>query len=97
MSSKSQVNKMSKKELLESLSYQQYQDTAMLNRFFIALARTANVSPEDLAKSFVDQAGNAEFASKLNAAIDALAVSAKTEPAETPQGDITTIEASAQE
>lgn len=75
---------MSKKEILQSLSYQQYQDTVMLNRFLITLARTLNVDPEVFAKNFVDQAGNAEFANKINAAIDTLAAAEQSAQVDAP-------------
>lgn len=71
MSSKSQLNKMSKKEILQSLVYQQQQDVSTINRMLVALARVLQVKPEDLAKNFVDQEGNRKFADELNSSMDA--------------------------
>jgi hypothetical protein len=64
--SKSSINQLSKRQILESLYQEQTQGNATLSRLFTALARTMNVNPEDLAKNFADQTGNHEFISKFN-------------------------------
>jgi hypothetical protein len=71
MSSKSQLNKMSKREILNSIMQQQYQDSATTHRLLISLARASGIKPEDLARHFVGQDANRDFASQLNTAIDA--------------------------
>lgn len=70
MSKSSQLNQMSKKQILDSLLYQQQQGTATVNRLLIALAQAAKISPEEMAKFFVEASSGQEFADKLNKAID---------------------------
>jgi len=70
MANKSQLNQMSKKQILQSLAYQQQSDYSTLNRMMVALARTAGVSPEDMARNFTDHEANSKFADSLNQALD---------------------------
>ncbi len=64
--SKAEINKLSKRQILESLYYEQSQSTATLSRFFTAIARTQGISPEDLAKNFSEDEANQEYVQKFN-------------------------------
>ncbi len=79
MAKKTQLNQMSKKQILQSLAYQQQQDYATINRMLVALARSLNVDPATLAKNFVDQEGNRSFAQNLNSSLDELYEKAEAE------------------
>ncbi len=85
MASKSQLNQMSKKQILQSLAYQQQQDSATMNRMLVAVARTVGVDPVQLAKNFVDQEENRKFAETLNSALDQEYSKVQESPA--PLGD----------
>ncbi|HYF05776.1 MAG TPA: hypothetical protein VEA59_06425 [Patescibacteria group bacterium] len=69
MSQRSQINQMSKREILQNLAHQQNQDVANINRLIIALALTLNADPKKLAECFVSLEGNQEYANKFNAAL----------------------------
>jgi hypothetical protein len=71
---------MSKKEILQSLAYQQQQDVATMNRMLVALARTLKIDPEEMAKNFVDQEGNRVFAEQLNTAMDKVFAATRPTP-----------------
>lgn len=71
MGKNSQLNQMSKKDILNSLLMQQNQSSATMNRLIVALAQAAKISPEEFAKFFVDSKAGQEYADKLNSAIDA--------------------------
>jgi len=62
----SELNKLSKRQILESLYYEQNQATATLSRFFTAIARLQGISPEDLAKAFAEDEKNQEYVQKFN-------------------------------
>lgn len=66
---KSQLNNMSKKEILQSLMYEQNQSNATLSRLITAAARTAGVDPEKLAQVFTEDKDNQEYVEKFNAAV----------------------------
>jgi len=62
----SELNKLSKRQILESLYYEQSQSTATLSRFFTAIARLQGITPEDLAKAFAEDEKNQEYVQKFN-------------------------------
>ena len=62
----SELNKLSKRQILESLYYEQNQATATLSRFFTAIARIQGISAEDLAKAFAEDEKNQEYVQKFN-------------------------------
>lgn len=62
----SDINKMSKRQILESLYYEQSQSTATLSRFFTAIARLQGIKPEDLAKAFAEDQANQDYVQKFN-------------------------------
>lgn len=66
---KSQLNNMSKKEILQSLMYEQNQSNATLSRLITAVARTANVDPEKLAEMFTQDKENQDYVEQFNAAV----------------------------
>ncbi len=66
---KSQLNNLSKRQILESLMYEQNQSNATLSRLVTAVARTAGVDAEKLAENFIDDKANQEFIDKFNAAV----------------------------
>jgi prolyl-tRNA editing enzyme YbaK/EbsC (Cys-tRNA(Pro) deacylase) len=66
---KSEINKLSKRQILESLYYEQSQSTATLSRFFTAIARHQGISPEDLAKAFSADEDNHQYVEKFNQAL----------------------------
>ncbi len=68
---KSQLNSMSKKEILQSIMYEQNQSNATLSRLITAVARTAGVDPQKLAEMFVDDKGNQEFIETFNLGVKA--------------------------
>ncbi len=67
--SKSDINKLSKRQILESLYYEQSQGNATISRLVTTLARVSKVSPEELAQAFADGSANQEFAQKFNQAL----------------------------
>lgn len=67
--SKSQLNNLSKRQILESLMYEQNQSNATLSRLVTAVARTAGIDPEKLAEHFIDDKGNQEFIDKFNTSV----------------------------
>lgn len=69
--SKSQLNNLSKRQILESLMYEQNQSNATLSRLITAVARTAGVDPEKLAEHFIDDKANQEYIDKFNTAVRA--------------------------
>ncbi|MBL8031364.1 MAG: hypothetical protein JNK33_03510 [Candidatus Doudnabacteria bacterium] len=71
MSNKSQLNNLSKREILESLLARQQQDSSTVNRLVLALALAAGVSAEALAEKFADGTVSGEFAARFNKALDA--------------------------
>jgi hypothetical protein len=66
---KSQLNNMSKKEILQSLMYEQNQSNATLSRLITAVARTANVDAEKLAEMFTQDKENQDYVEKFNVAV----------------------------
>ncbi len=68
---KSQLNNLSKRQILESLMYEQNQSNATLSRLITAVARTAGLNPETLAENFIDDKANQEFIEKFNAGVKA--------------------------
>lgn len=66
---KSEINKLSKRQILESLYYEQNQSSVTLTRLVTAIARLQNVKPEDLAKAFAEAEANQEFVQKFNDAL----------------------------
>lgn len=71
MSTKSQLNNLSKREILESLLARQQQDSSTVNRLVLALALAAGISAEALAEKFADAQATGEFAAQFNKALDA--------------------------
>lgn len=69
--SKSQINNLSKRQILESLMYEQNQSNATLSRLITAVARTAGVDPEKLAEMFIDDKANQEYVEKFNLGVKA--------------------------
>ena len=66
---KSQLNNLSKRQILESLMYEQNQINATLSRLITAVARTAGLDPEKLAEHFIDDKANQEFVDKFNTGV----------------------------
>lgn len=64
---KSQLNNLSKRQILESLMYEQNQSNATLSRLITAVARTAGIDPDQLADNFTDDKANQEYVEKFNA------------------------------
>lgn len=71
MSNKSQLNSLSKREILESLLSRQQQDSTTMNRLVLAIALAAGLDAEMVAEKFADAAATGEFAEKFNKALDA--------------------------
>ena len=69
--SKSQINNLSKRQILESLMYEQNQINATLSRLITAVARTAGIDPEKLAEMFIDDKANQEYVEKFNVGVKA--------------------------
>lgn len=69
---KSELNRLSKRQILESLYQEQSQGNATLSRLVTALARSLNVNPEELAKNFHDNEGNQAYVVQFNNAIGRL-------------------------
>jgi hypothetical protein len=68
---KSQLNNLSKRQILESLMYEQNQSNATLSRLITAVARTAGLDPEKLAANFIDDKANQEFVDQFNTGVKA--------------------------
>jgi len=92
---KSQLNNMSKRQILESLMYEQNQSNATLSRLITAVARTANLDPLQLAANFIDDKGNQEFIDTFNMQVKAK--HAEAHAAETQAQEPETPEAEAEE
>lgn len=71
MSKSTEINKLSKRQILESLMYEQNQSNATLSRLITAVARTAGVDPEKLAEIFIDDKANQEWVEKFNQGVKA--------------------------
>ncbi len=67
--SKSQLNNLSKRQILESLMYEQNQSNATLSRLITAVARTAGIDSDKLAENFIDDKANQEYVAKFNAGV----------------------------
>lgn len=67
--SKSQLNQLSKRQILESLMQEQNQSNVTLSRLITAVARTAEIDPLKLAELFTDDQGNQEYVEKFNKAV----------------------------
>lgn len=89
---KSQLNNLSKRQILESLMYEQNQSNATLSRLITAVARTAGIDPDKLAENFIDDKANQEYVNKFNSGVKAKHANqhghapASTEP-ESPEAD----------
>ena len=70
MSNKSQINQLSKREILESLSYRQQQESSTLNRLIVAVAVASGMEPEAVAVKFADGASMSGFIERFNKALD---------------------------
>lgn len=68
---KSQLNNLSKRQILESLMYEQNQSNVTLSRLITAVARTSGLDPEKLAEHFIDDKANQEYVEKFNASVRA--------------------------
>ena len=66
---KSQLNNMSKKEILQSLMYEQNQSNATLSRLITAVARTAGVEAKKLAEMFTQDKENQSYVEEFNVAV----------------------------
>jgi hypothetical protein len=66
---KSEINKLSKRQILESLYYEQNQSTTTLSRFVTTVARMQNIDPVELAKAFNDDALNQDYIKRFNDAL----------------------------
>lgn len=71
MSGKSQLNSLSKREILESLLSRQQQDVSTLNRLVVSVAMAAGLDPEVIAEKFADPNLTTDFANTFNKALDA--------------------------
>jgi hypothetical protein len=76
----SELNKLSKRQILESLYYEQNQATATLSRFFTAIARLQGISPENLAKAFAEDEANQEYVKKFNETLRELQAKSAAQP-----------------
>jgi 2-hydroxychromene-2-carboxylate isomerase len=70
MSNKSQLNQLSKREILESLLARQQQDNSTINRLVIAVAIAAGLDAEAVAAKFADAEVTGTFADAFNKALD---------------------------
>lgn|SRR3989338_7460754 len=70
MSSKSQINQLSKREILESLLSRQQQESSTLNRLIVATATAAGLEPEAIAAKFANGAAMSQFIERFNKALD---------------------------
>lgn len=68
---KSQLNNLSKRQILESLMYEQNQSNATLSRLITAVARAAELDPLKLAEIFIDDKGNQEYIDTFNMQVKA--------------------------
>jgi uncharacterized protein YdiU (UPF0061 family) len=71
MSKSSQINQLSKRQILESLMYEQNQSSVTLSRLITAVARTSGLDPVKLADMFTDDKGNQDFVETFNNAVKA--------------------------
>jgi hypothetical protein len=85
----SQINKLSKRQILESLYHEQNQSTVTLSRFMTAVARSLNIDPEQLAKAFNEEQPNQEYIAKFNEALRGLQIpdSARVDQAGSAESD----------
>ncbi len=60
---------MSKKEILQSLMYEQNQSNATLSRLITAVARTAGVDANKLAEMFTQDKENQDYVEQFNVAV----------------------------
>ncbi|MBP9686985.1 MAG: hypothetical protein KBD66_04270, partial [Candidatus Doudnabacteria bacterium] len=67
----SQINNLSKREILESLLSRQQQDVSTLNRLVVSVAMAAGLDPEVIAEKFADPNLTTDFANTFNKALDA--------------------------
>jgi hypothetical protein len=98
--SKSQINNLSKRQILESLMYEQNQSNATLSRLITAVARTAGVDAEKLAEMFIDDKANQAYVEQFNAAVKAKHADnhpAKTEEPSNESAEVVAPENSAEE
>jgi hypothetical protein len=86
---KSQINNLSKRQILESLMYEQNQSNATLSRLITAVARTAGVDADKLAEMFIDDKANQDYVEKFNLAVKSKhaekTAAANTEPNAEPE------------
>lgn len=94
MSNKSQLNNLSKREILESLLSRQQQDSSTMNRLILAVAVAAGLDAESIAQKFADAAVTSEFAEKFNRALD---VEFAKKQAQAPELSTAAVEASSEE
>ncbi len=66
---KSQINQLSKRQILESLYQEQNQSNVTLSRLITAVARSIDIDPVRLAEMFTDDKGNQAFVEKFNEAV----------------------------
>ncbi len=66
MSNKTQLNQLSKREILESLFERQQQDNSTLNRLVLAVALAAGLDAKEVAKKFTDAVATGAFADEFN-------------------------------
>lgn len=66
---KSQINQLSKRQILESLFQEQNQSNVTLSRLITSVARALGLDPLKLAEFFIDDKGNQEFVDKFNQAV----------------------------
>lgn len=64
--SKSQLNRLSKRQIFENLYERQMQDSAVNGRLITAIAKILNITPEAMAAAYVDDEFNAKFAQEFN-------------------------------
>ncbi len=69
MSNKTQLNQLSKREILESLFERQQQDNSTLNRLVLAVALSAGLDAKEVAKKFTDAVATGAFADEFNKAL----------------------------
>jgi hypothetical protein len=68
---KSQINQLSKRQILESLQYEQAQSSSTLSRLAMAIARASGMTAEQLADAFVADEANQTFVNDFNTAVKA--------------------------
>ncbi len=66
---KSQLNQLSKRQILESLMAEQNQSNVTLSRLITSVARAMDIDPTKLAEMFIDDKGNQDYVETFNKSV----------------------------